>query len=124
MNPQKVGGLIILFVGIPFGLFASDRILTASYVSLGLMLVFFAKERINDERVQQLKMKAMFTAMSMAFGAILVTHADYLDFLLLANSGRRPSVMSAPEFLAGMLLVASGLYYYWRWQDGRGDRTE
>lgn len=124
MNPQKIGGLVILGLGLPFGLYASDRILLCSFLSLGLTLYFFSRERVEDERVRELKMKALFTAISASFGLMLVTHLNYLDFLAAERASRGPSILSAPEFLAIMLLLATGLFHYWRWQDGRAVRTE
>jgi hypothetical protein len=119
MHPQKIGGIIILLAGIPFGWFASDRILTASILSMGLMLVFFSRERIEDERVRQLKMKAMFTAMSSSFGVMMLTYFDYLDFMVKENARRGSGILTAPEFMAVMMAIAVASFHYWRWQDGR-----
>ncbi len=121
MSTQKIGGLIILLLGIPLGLLASDRMLLSGYASIGLMLVFFAKEHLNDERVQQLKQRAMFAAMSSGLAVtLLVQH--YAFVLLRGTLDSVPPTLSAWEFLAGVLLIALGLYHYWHWRDGRADR--
>ena len=117
MNPQKIGGLIVILIGVPLGIIAPDRLLTSVTASIGLMMIFFAKERINDERVQQLKMKAMFIAMSSGIGLTLITYNTAL-MVIRGASASRPE-MSAFEFLAGVLLIALTLFHYWRWQDGR-----
>ena len=119
MKAQKIGGLIVILLGVPLGLVAPDRMLLSVAASLGLMMIFFAKERIDDERVQQLKMKAMFTAMSTGIAVTLVAQ-HYLFVILRGTVDSMPPTMSAWEFLAGILLIALGLFHYWRWQDGKG----
>lgn len=126
MNTQKIGGLIVLLLGVPLGTIASDRMLLATAASIGLMMIFFAKERIDDERVQQLKMKAMFTAMSSGIMFTFLAH-HYVSRVLGGWRGDENAsipTMSAWEFLAGILLIALGLFHYWRWQDGRADRVK
>jgi hypothetical protein len=119
MNAQKIGGLIVVLLGVPLGLMAQDRFLLSAAASLGLMMIFFAKERVDDERVQQLKLKAMFTAMSSGIVVTLVSH-HYLHVFIEGDLTVMPPVMTAWEFLAGILLIALGLFHYWRWQDGKG----
>ncbi len=84
MNPQKIGGLIVLLIGIPLGLIVPDRMLLSAAASIGLMMIFFAPERIDDERVQQLKMKAMFIAMSTGIAVTLV--AQHYLFVILRGT--------------------------------------
>ena len=117
MNAQKTGGIMVLLIGVPLGAFAADRLLLGTAATIGLQLIFFAKERINDERVQQLKMKAMFTAMSIGIGLTLIAYNT--TFMVVRGvSADRPEI-SAWELLAGILLLAVCLFYYWRWQDSR-----
>lgn len=121
MTAQKIVGLLIVLLGVPLGFMASDRVLLSVMASIGLMMIFFAREPIEDERVQHLKMKAMFTAMSVG---IAVASVGYY-YLCLAFPRLRtdPStatqMMSAHEFLAAVLLIALGLFHYWRWQDAK-----
>lgn len=81
---------------------------------------FVAKERVDDERVQQLKMKAMFTAMSSGFVVTFVAH-HYLYVFMRGTLNSLPPTMTAWEFLACILLIALGLFHDWRWQDGKGN---
>lgn len=120
MTAQKIAGIVILLLGVPLGFIAPDRMLLAVTASLGLMMIFFAKERIDDERVQQLKLKAMFTAMCSGFVVALVAH-HYIHVFIQGDLTVMPPVMTAWEFLAGILLIALGLFHYWRWQDGKGN---
>ncbi len=120
MHPQKIGGLIVILLGVPLGCIVPDRMLLSITASTGLMMIFFAPERINDERVQQLKMKAMFAAMSSGIGLTLMVFNTAFR-VLRGVSASRPD-MSAFEFLAGVRLIALALFHYWRWQDGRAER--
>lgn len=122
MNLQKTGGIIILLFGPPLGFLARDSELFFVTTGIALMMIFFAKERINDERVDQLKMKALFLAMSVGIAAPVI--AGY--YLRLAWSAlfsvplREPyQNLTAYEFISAVFLIALGLYHYWRWQDGK-----
>ena len=126
MTPQKLAGWFLIVAGIPFGRFALDGILPVSYfIAAGLLLIFFGPERINDERVQQLKMKALFTAMSLGVG--LTFSAYTFVFAIFPAVGPAPNrlhtAISAWDFLAGALAVSLGLFYFYRWQDARPGRA-
>lgn len=118
MPTQKIIGLLVIAVGIPFGITALDGTLpSTAFVAAGLILIFFSPERINDERVQQLKMKSLFTAMSVGFGLTITA-----NMALTVAADPRPSVhdaLSAYDFLAGMLAISFVLFHFWRWQDAR-----
>ncbi len=122
MSPQKIGGVIILLFGPPLALLARDSQLFFVTVSLALMMLFFAKEPVNDERVDQLKMKALFWAMSVGVGGTAVARY-YLHWMLSAVSSiprSRPyQELTAYEFISSVFLIALGLFHYWRWQDAR-----
>ena len=62
MHPQKIGGLVALLLVVPLAIFSADHNLLFVAASSGLMMIFFSRERIDDERVQQLKMKALFAS--------------------------------------------------------------
>jgi drug/metabolite transporter (DMT)-like permease len=119
MSSQKIAGVIVLLLGVLFIFIAPDRELLALVVCIGLQMIFFAKERIDDERVRQLKMKALFAAMSIGMGATALAN-HYLFVILQGTLDSVPPKMSACEMLAGILLLALGLYHYWHWQDGKG----
>lgn len=122
MTKSKLAGLLFILVGVPFGLTALDGIFPPTlFISQGLLLIFFSKERIDDERVQHLKMKALYTTMGAAFGLTFAAYACVA--MLLRGSAPPPSelhrVVTAWDFLAGVLAVSLGLFYLFRWQDGR-----
>jgi hypothetical protein len=121
MNAPKVGGIILTLGSVPYGLLTRDWQLFQTALGFGLMMQFFAKERINDERVEQLKMKALFWAMSSGLGfGIIVQYYLYLIFpALRLNPGNPYQPLSVYEFLSVVFLIALGLFHYWRWQDGR-----
>jgi hypothetical protein len=118
MTTHKIIGLLVILLGIPFGLTALDGTLPpAAFIGAGMIPIFFGAERINDERVQQLKMKALFTAMSAGIALTMLA-----NIVLTVRSTPRPAVhdlLSAYEFLAAMLLISLGLFHFWRWQDAR-----
>ena len=84
-------------------------------------MIFFSRERIDDERVQQLKMKAMFTAMSVGI-AVGSVGKHYLFVIGRGTLNSMAPELTAWEFLSSTLLVALALFHYWRWQDARPSR--
>lgn len=121
MNATKVGGIIITLASVPLGIFTRDWLLFQVTLCFGLMMQFFAKERINDERVEQLKMKALFMTMSVGLGfGMIAQYYLYLIFpALRLNPEKAYQPLSVYEFLSVVFLIALGLFHYWRWQDGR-----
>ncbi len=122
MTKTKLAGLLFILVGVPFGITALDGLFPPSlFVSQGLLLIFFSKERIDDERVQQLKMKALYTTMGAAFGLTFAAYA--VVAVLLRGSAPPPGelhrLVTAWDFLAGLLAVSLGFFHLFRWQDGR-----
>jgi hypothetical protein len=86
---------------------------------LGLLFLFFARERIQDERVQALNFKA-FTVAFCAGWAIVGTIRFFL--YLDARPATPPSV-SAYDAMFLMLVIAHALFHCWRFQDGRPGRA-
>jgi FlaA1/EpsC-like NDP-sugar epimerase len=82
-----------------------------------LLVSFFGKERIEDERVEHLKMKAIKSAFAGAF--ILVFLYTWL-IASLRQEGWKEHLLSAYDLIIVTMLIALVLYHYWRWQDGRG----
>ncbi len=126
MNATKVGGIIITLASAPLGIFTRDWQLFQVTLCFGLMMQFFAKERINDERIEQLKMKALFVTMSVGLGfSMIAQYYLYLIFpALRLDPEKAYQPLSVYEFLAIVFLIALGLFHYWRWQDGRASRPE
>jgi hypothetical protein len=82
---------------------------------MGLMYLFFSKERIEDERVQMLKLRALCVAFFNAWAITgIVRFGVYLQ-----DRSVPPQTMSAYDVLFVTLIIALGLFHYWRWQDGR-----
>lgn len=126
MNASKLGGIVISVGSVPLGIYTRDWQLFHVTLCIGLMLLFFSKERINDERVEQLKMKALFLTMSVGLGATAVgSYYLYLIFpMLRSDPDSAYQAMSVYEFLSAVFLIALGCFHYWRWQDGRAANAE
>ena len=80
-----------------------------------LAMLLFSRERVHDERVEHLKLKAI----SYGLVASLLTAS-------LCNTGSKMLKISYPrltlsafEVLILILVIALSLFHYWRWQDGR-----
>jgi hypothetical protein len=125
MTFQKIVGLITMLAGILVGGLTREAEWLSLGASAGLMMIFFAKERIDDERVLQLKMKAMFSAMSAGFGFNFMAHAHLFGAIAGWSGERRLHLekISVSEFLAAIFLIALAFYHYWRWQDGRAEKS-
>lgn len=85
-----------------------------SFVVLLQNLVFFP-EKIQDERVKQLKLLALQVGFVVGF---FVTVAYRIALLFL----RRPDLprsISAYDFMFVTLLTAFALFHFWRYRDGR-----
>jgi len=81
-----------------------------------LLATFFTPEKIEDERIEHLKLKAIRAAFATAF---------FLVFLLtgLFRGKERPDhFLSAFDMIILTMLIALGFFHYWRWQDGRAAR--
>ena len=126
MNASKIGGLVISTGSIVVGIYTRDWQLFQVTLALGLMMLFFTKERVSDERVEQLKMRALFLAMSAGLGFAVITQY-YLHLIipgLRAHPGDAHQPLSVYEFLSAVFLLALGLFHYWRWKDGQPQEME
>ncbi len=86
---------------------------------LGLLFLFFARDKIEDERVQSLKLKALTVAFCAGWAVVgTIRFILYLD----ARPVTPPSV-SAYDAMILMLVIAHALFHWWRFQDGRPGRT-
>jgi carbon starvation protein CstA len=133
MNTQKSAGvlrllslslracIVILLVFAVFAYVASRDFSANSWHGFSTVLafcltgLFFLPERIDDERVRSLKLKAV----SFAFGS---------GFLLLAWVERFAvnlfkHTLTVYDFIAFVTGIALGLFHYWRWQDGRAEKS-
>lgn len=122
-------GLLVVFVLAPVlhyvipGAFWSR---TSAAIAAGLMIIFFSKEPINDERVQDLKLKAVNAAFSVSFALTLI--ANWLlnrQFDITRDFNGATEVwrsISAFDLIIVTMVIALGLFHYWRFQDS--DSTE
>jgi hypothetical protein len=100
---------------------------TSAAIAGGLMMLFFAREAIDDERVRDLKLKAINTAFSVSFSLTLIVNwflnRDFdarRDFDGATGTLRS---ISAFDLIALTMLVALALFHYWRLQDGAAERA-
>jgi hypothetical protein len=82
---------------------------------MGLIYLFFSKEKIEDERVKHLKLKAICVAF---FNGWAVT--GIVRFIVyLQDRSVPPRTMSAYDAMFVTLVIALGLFHTWQWRDGR-----
>jgi hypothetical protein len=106
----------------------STWIRTTAAVAAGLMMIFFSRERIHDERVQDLKLKALSAAFSVSFALTLIVNwflnRDFdprRDFD--GGTGVLRSI-SAFDLIVLTMVVALALFHYWRFQDAAPSSPE
>lgn len=90
----------------------------SAVMAVGLGMFFFSRETVNDERVEQLKLKAVRTSF---VPALVLTLLVNMLILNPQEPDRVSRSLSAFDFAALVMLLSSGLFYFWRWQDGRED---
>lgn len=115
-----LGGLIILFGVISFflqynkkGIYDFNEL--AVGLSWGFVFIFFSKEKADDEMIRSLKFKALATAVIVAFS---ITHLyNYLFLNWRLNRANEIILsISAYQFLALTLIIATGYFYYLKHQ--------
>jgi len=117
----KVLGLMIIIAGIisfflqyrKKGIFDLNEL--AIGFSWGFVFIFFSKEKTDDEMIQGLKFKALTRAIIVAF---FITH--FYNYLFLNWRYKRDHdillSISAYQFLALTLIIATGSFYYLKHQ--------
>lgn len=87
----------------------------AVMIAVCLMTAFFSPEKVEDERVEHLKLKALRIALVVS-GFVVFGQA-----WLAKGLGRGVAIyyLSAFDLLIIAMLIALGLFHWWRWQDGR-----
>ena len=107
----------LLHVAIP----GSTWIRTSAAIAGGLMMIFFSRERIQDERVQDLKLKALSTAFSVSFTLTLIVNwflnRDFHPGRDFAGATGVWRSISAFDLIVLTMLIALALFHYWRFQD-------
>lgn len=116
-------GVAMVLIGAPLLHFAVpgafwDR--TSAALAGGLMMVFFSREAIHDERVDMLKLKAISAAFSVSFTLTLIL--NWLlnrDFDITRDfSGTAWRSITAFDLIVVTITAALALFHYWRHVDG------
>jgi hypothetical protein len=116
---MKLVGILLILWGI-FS-FASkyrqfhvvDYNLLSGLICWGLIFIFFSKEKIDDERIHQVKFQALTWAVPIGLS---ITHLiNY--FLLSADAGKLMDSISAYHSLVMILMLALGLFHYLKYKN-------
>lgn len=117
----KILGLIIIILGAVSFLLQYQRKGVFDYNELaigfswGLVFIFFSKEKMDDEMMRGLKFKALTRAIIIAF---FITHLYNYLFLNWRYKREHDMILSisAYQFLALTLIIATVSFYYLRRQ--------
>src|SRR5882757_3451578 len=108
-----------VFIALCGLLAAGERWASSSgIIAMALAVMLFSRERVHDERVEQLKLKAISYGLvtGLFTASLLNTSRELLKISFLHLP------LSAFEVLILILVIALMLFHYWRWQDGRMDK--
>jgi uncharacterized membrane protein len=122
---KRLGILLVMGVAplLHYAVPGASWIRTSAAIAAGAMLVFFTREAIDDERVQQLKLRAISAAFSVSFTLTLIL--NWLlnrDFDLTADFDGATGVLrsiSAFDLIILTMGVALALFHFWRYRDAR-----
>jgi len=84
-------------------------------IAAALFMLWLVPERVDDERVKQLKLKAI--TWGYIGGFLLVVFCENIGRTMLRL--KNIPAFSAFDVLIILTALAFGLFRYWRWQDGR-----
>ena len=117
-------GILLIVVGAPLTHYVVPGgfwLRTSAAIAAGFMMIFFSKEPIDDERVRDLKLKAVHTAFSVSFTLTLVVNwflnRDFdvtRDFDGATTTWRS---ISGFDLIILTMTVALAIFHYWRFQD-------
>jgi uncharacterized membrane protein len=126
---KRLGALLVI-VGAPalhYAIPGSSWLRTSAALAAGLMMIFFAREPIHDERVQDLKLEAISGAFSVSFTLTLIVNwflnRDFdvtRDFDGTTGTWRS---ISAFDLIILTMVIALVLFHYWRRQDRDATQT-
>lgn len=119
---KRLGALLVVSAPVlHYVVPGASWIRTSAAIAAGLMMIFFAKEPINDERVQDLKLKAVNAAFSVSFTVTLIVNwVLSRDFDITRDFNGATSVLrsiSAFDLIILTMMIAVLLFHYWRYQD-------
>jgi hypothetical protein len=127
----KVLGAVLAAIGAPLlhvAVPGASWMHTSAALAAGLMLIFFSREAVDDERVRDLKLKAMSAAFSASFALTLIVNwflnRDFdprRDFD--GTTGVLRSI-SAFDLMIVIMIAAIGLFHYWRILDAEAVPSE
>jgi hypothetical protein len=114
---MKIVGILCILWGLSAFLFnywkyqLLDLNLLFGLFCWGLVFIFFSKEKIDDERIHQLKFQSLTWALPVG---LFLTHLINYVFLNPdePNSGNLYQSISAYQSLLIILLLALGLFHY------------
>jgi hypothetical protein len=121
-------GLLTAIVGAPLVHFVVPGafwVRTSAALAAGLLMIFFSRESIDDERVRQLKLRAVSVAFSASFSLTLIV--NWLlnrDFDVTRGPGGAAGSyrsISAFDLIALTMAVALALFHWWRLRDGAAE---
>jgi hypothetical protein len=118
----KVLGLLIVLIG-AFSFFNQYRktgIFDYNELALGacfgFLFIFFSRERTDDEMVHQFKFKAITRSVFITFFATHLYNYIFLNWRYSRDNSMIMSI-SAYQFLAITLILATGIFYFKRWYE-------
>jgi hypothetical protein len=127
---KRLGAAIVLVlapalhVAVP----GESWIRTSAAIAAGLMMIFFSRERIHDERVQDLKFKGLSAAFSVSFTLTLIVNWFLnRDFDVRRDFDGATGVwrsISAFDLIVLTMVVALALFHYWRFQDAAASSAD
>ena len=84
-------------------------------LSWGFVFIFFSREKTDDEMIRSLKFKALTWAIIAAFSITHLYNYVFLNWRLVRERDMILSV-SAYQFVALMLMIATGYFYYLKYR--------
>ena len=120
---KRLGAAIVLVLAplLQVAIPGATWIRTSAAVAGGLMMIFFSRERTHDERVQDLKLKALSAAFSVSFTLTLIVNwflnRDFHPGRDFDGATGVLRSISAFDLIVLTMVVALALFHYWRFQD-------
>ena len=100
---------------------------TSAALAGGLMMVFFSREALHDERDDNLKLRAVSAAFSVSFTTTLILNwflnRDFDVTRDFAGPGPTWRSISAFDLIVITMTSALALFHYWRYLDGQAAPT-
>lgn len=120
-NGAKMLGILIVGLGIfsffqryiRSGVFDFNEL--AIGFSFGFLFIFFSKEKTDDEMIHDLKFKALARSVIIVFSLTHLYNYIFLNWRFKRENGIILSI-SAYQFLALTLILATVLFYYLKYQ--------